>query len=82
MVADRKAVSQGVEAYGFARACRFVDGWFPPEGREAVVHLCHSTRAEALASLVTPRLIVAAGLADAVFRFTPISTNPALNREK
>ncbi len=60
VVADRKAISLGVEAYGFARACRFVDGWFPPEGREAVVHLCHSTRAEALASLVTPRLIVAA----------------------
>lgn len=43
-----------------SRARRFVDGWFPPEGREAVVHLCHSTRAEALASLVTPLLFVAA----------------------
>jgi hypothetical protein len=60
VVADRKAISLGVEAYGFARTCRFVDGWFPPEGREAVMHLCHSTRAEALASLVTPPLIVAA----------------------
>jgi hypothetical protein len=60
VVADRKAISLGVEGYGFARARRFVDGWFPPEGREAVVHLCHSTRAEALASLVTPPLFVAA----------------------
>jgi hypothetical protein len=57
--ADRKAASLGVEAYGFARARRFVDGWFPPEGREAVMHLCHSTRAEALASLITPPLSVA-----------------------
>lgn len=59
-VADRKAVSLGVGAYGFARACRYVDGWFPPEGREAIMHLCHSTRAEALASLVTRPLSVAA----------------------
>jgi hypothetical protein len=49
-------VSLGVEAYGFARARRFVDGWFPPESREAIMHLCHSTRAEALASLVMPPL--------------------------
>ncbi|HEV2098233.1 MAG TPA: hypothetical protein VGR45_04835 [Stellaceae bacterium] len=50
-LADRKAVALGVNAYGFARACRFVNGWFPPEGRDAVMHLCHSTRAEAVASL-------------------------------
>jgi hypothetical protein len=59
-VADRKAVSLGVGAYGFARACRFVDGWFPPESREAVMHLCHSTRVEALASLAAPPLNAAA----------------------
>ncbi len=59
-VADRKAVSLGVRAYGFARACRFVNGWFPPERREGVMHLCHSTRAEAVASLVTPPCRVAA----------------------
>jgi hypothetical protein len=59
-VADRKAVSLGVAAYGFARACRFVDGWFPPENREALMHLCHSTRAEALASLVAPPASAAA----------------------
>jgi hypothetical protein len=53
-VADRKAVSLGIEAYGFARVHRFVDGWFPPEGRNAVMHLCHLTRAEAVASLATP----------------------------
>jgi hypothetical protein len=60
VVADRKAISLGVEAYGFARACRFLDGWFPPEGREAVMHLCHSTRAEALTSLIAPPLRMAA----------------------
>jgi len=58
-IADRKAVSLGVRAYGFARACRFVNGWFPPEGRDAVMHLCHSTRAEALASLATPLSTIA-----------------------
>jgi hypothetical protein len=60
-VADRKAMSLGVEAYRFARARRFVDGWFPPEGRHAVMHLCHSTRVEAVASLVAPASSVAAG---------------------
>jgi hypothetical protein len=53
-LADRKAAFMGVRAYGFARVHRFVDGWFPPEGRQAVMHLCHATRAEALASLVPP----------------------------
>ena len=58
-IADRKAVSLGVKAYGFARVCRFVDGWFPPEGRDALMHLCHSTRAEAVASLAMPPSTVA-----------------------
>jgi hypothetical protein len=59
-VTDDKAVALGVTAYGYARVHRFVDGWFPPEGREAVMHLCHSTRAEAVASLVAPRPSIAA----------------------
>jgi hypothetical protein len=50
-MAERKAFFMGVRTYGFARVGRLVDGWFPPEGRDAIVHLCHSTRAEALASL-------------------------------
>ena len=53
-LADRKATFMGTRAYGFARVRRFVDGWFPPEGRHAIMHLCHSTRAEALASLAAP----------------------------
>jgi hypothetical protein len=51
-VTDRKATSLGIGACGFARVRRFVDGWFPPEGRNAVMHLCHATRAEAVASIV------------------------------
>jgi hypothetical protein len=54
-VADRKAAFMGKRIYGFARVHRFVDGWFPPEAREAIVYLCHSTRAEAIDSLVVPR---------------------------
>lgn len=45
--------------YGFARAEPFVQGWFPPEQRDATMHLCHSTRAEAIGSLselATPAL--------------------------
>jgi hypothetical protein len=53
-VADRKAAFMGKRIYGFARVHRFVDGWFPPEAREAIVYLCHSTRAEAMDSLVVP----------------------------
>jgi hypothetical protein len=53
-VTGRKAVSLGIKAYGFAGIHRLVDGWFPPEGREAIVYLCHSTTAEALASLAPP----------------------------
>jgi hypothetical protein len=53
-VTSRKAVSLGIEAYGFAGVHRFVSGWFPPEGRDAIVYLCYSTRAEALASLAPP----------------------------
>jgi hypothetical protein len=50
-VADRKASYMGRKVYGFARVHRFVDGWFPPEERDAIMHLCHATRAEAIASL-------------------------------
>ncbi len=50
-IADRKAAFMGKRIYGFARVHRFVDGWFPPEDRSAVMHLCHSTRAEAVDSL-------------------------------
>jgi hypothetical protein len=50
--AARKATYMGRRVYGFARVDRFVDGWFPPERRQAIMHLCHSTRAEAIASLL------------------------------
>jgi hypothetical protein len=50
-VAVRKAKYMGQRIYGFARVHRLVDGWFPPERRTALMHLCHSTRAEAVASL-------------------------------
>jgi hypothetical protein len=53
-VTSRKAVSLGIEACGFAGVHRFVNGWFPPEGREAILYLCYSTRAEAMASLAPP----------------------------
>jgi hypothetical protein len=49
--AERKAIYMGKRVYGFARVDRFVDGWFPPEARNAVMHLCHATRVEAIASL-------------------------------
>jgi hypothetical protein len=51
---DRKATFMGVRVYGFARVHRFVSGWFPPEGRSTIMHLCQSTRAEAVASLAKP----------------------------
>ena len=44
----------GKQVYGFARAHRLVNGWFPPEARRAIIHLCHSTRAEAVSSLLAP----------------------------
>lgn len=50
-VTDRKATFMGTKVYSFARVHRFVDGWFPPEGRNAIIHLCHATRAEVIASL-------------------------------
>jgi hypothetical protein len=50
-LAERKAIFTGTKVYGFARVHRFVDGWFPPERRNAIMHLCHATRAEAIASL-------------------------------
>ncbi len=72
-VADRKALSLALEAYGFARVRRLVDGWFPPFGCDAVIHLCHSTRAEAMASLRTPPSSVAeAALRLFEFRQTPL----------
>jgi hypothetical protein len=51
--AERKAVFAGIRIYGFARVSRFVNGWFPPEGRNAIMHLCHATKTEAIASLST-----------------------------
>ena len=50
-VADRKAAFMGRSIYGYARVHRFVDGWFPPERRHAIMYLCHASRAEAIASL-------------------------------
>ncbi len=48
---ERRAKFMGRIVYGYARVERFVEGWFPPEKRNALMHLCHSTRAEAVASL-------------------------------
>ncbi|MBV8890110.1 MAG: hypothetical protein JO267_10035 [Alphaproteobacteria bacterium] len=59
-LADRKAAFMGVRAYGFARVHRFVDGWFPPEGRAAIMHLCHSTRSEVVGSLIPAPMRLAA----------------------
>ena len=56
-LAERKARFMGIKVYGYARARRFVDGWFPPEGRAAIMHLCHSTQAEAIASLSVTGLV-------------------------
>jgi hypothetical protein len=68
-LAERKAAFLGIRTYGFARVHRFVDGWFPPEGRNAIMHLCHATRAEAVASLAAPLAGVAArGLERVEFR--------------
>jgi hypothetical protein len=49
----RKAIFMATKVYGFARAHPCADGWFPPEGRNALIHLCHATRAEAIASLLS-----------------------------
>jgi len=57
-VADRKATFIGRRVYGFARVHRLIDGWFPPEARRAIIHLCHSTRAEAVGSLLAPRVAI------------------------
>jgi hypothetical protein len=56
-IADRKARSMGLRAYGFARVGRFVNGWFPPENRDAIMHLCHSTREEVVASLAAMPIV-------------------------
>jgi hypothetical protein len=58
--AGRKAVSLAVDGYRFARARPLVNGWFPPEGRAALLYLCHSTRREELASLTSLPLRAAA----------------------
>lgn len=59
-IVEQKAASLAVKAYRFARTRPLVDGWFPPEQREAIVYLCHSTRREALASLDARPLSVTA----------------------
>lgn len=59
-IARRKADFIGRKVYGFARVHPIIDGWFPPEKRPALVSLCHSTRAEAIASLALPGLRPAA----------------------
>jgi hypothetical protein len=64
----RKAMSLALEAYRFARARPMVNGWFPPEGRRATVYLCHSTRSEVIASLMSPPLGIAAGTERVEFR--------------
>jgi hypothetical protein len=51
--AERKAIFMATKVYGFARVHPFADGWFPPEGRNALIHLCHATQAEAIASLLS-----------------------------
>jgi hypothetical protein len=50
--AERKAVFAGIRIYGFARVKGFANGWFPPEDRNAIMHLCHATRSEAVASVL------------------------------
>ncbi len=47
----RIASHMGEKVYGFSRVVPLVAGWFPPERRAVFVHLCHATRAEAVASL-------------------------------
>jgi hypothetical protein len=69
--AERKAIYMGRRVYGFARVHRFVEGWFPPEGREAVMHLCHATRAEAIASLSGP-IVTRRGLRLSELRQAPL----------
>jgi hypothetical protein len=70
-LADRKAAFMGIRAYGFVRVHRLVDGWFPPEGRNAIMHLCHATRAEALASLAVSLGAAPSGLAPVEFNQPP-----------
>jgi len=42
-IKSRQRAAAAARTYGFARAEPFVEGWFPPEQCEALVHLCHST---------------------------------------
>ncbi len=44
----------GIKNYGLARVELMTDGWFPPEGRTATVHLCHADRQECIQSLTHP----------------------------
>jgi hypothetical protein len=71
-VTSRKATSLAIGVYGFARVHGFVEGWFPPEGREAFMHLCHATRAEAVASLARPPRGATAGLGRVQLRQRPL----------
>jgi hypothetical protein len=50
----RRRAAAAARTYGFARAEPFVQGWFPPEQRDATMHLCHATRQEAIDSLGEP----------------------------
>jgi len=51
-LAERKALFAGNRLYGFSRTIRLVNGWFPPAARPAIVHLCHASGNEVLASLM------------------------------
>ena len=70
-IAERKANYMGQRVYGYARVARFVDGWFPPEGRAAIMHLCHATKEEAISSL-TVAPMVAGNLRRTELRKTPL----------
>jgi hypothetical protein len=50
----RRRAAAAARTYGYARAEPFVRGWFPPEQRDATMHLCHATRQEAINSLHEP----------------------------
>jgi hypothetical protein len=82
---ERKAKFMGTKVYGYARVHRFVDGWFPPEGRNAMMYLCHATRTEAitLLSRVTTRpAAITAGLRvrEAAAHLSELSAGPPAGR--
>ena len=62
--AERKAAFASLRVYGFARVSQFVTGWFAPEGRNAIMHLCHATKVEAIASLSTAAITARIDKAD------------------